>query len=148
MDIMFTFYDNLYGEEEKVWNICYNEILNKWITFYSWVPSYSEAINNIYFSFDRTTSKFITKLGVSNENSEDADGICLSDVIFTPQTLDIESLEQLYRYDKVTDSWNEVLDSKGIIGKLNLKNRNVPSANGQYELYLDFELLEDPYGNF
>jgi hypothetical protein len=99
MDIMFTFYDNLYGEEEKVWNICYNEILNKWITFYSWVPSYSEAINNLYFSFDRTTSKFITKLGVSNENSEDADGICLSECIFTPATLSTSysGSGQLYR---------------------------------------------------
>ena len=43
---MFTFYDNLYGFEEKVWNICYNELLDKWITFYSWVPSYSENIYN------------------------------------------------------------------------------------------------------
>ena len=24
-DVMFTFYDNLYGFEEKVWNICFNE---------------------------------------------------------------------------------------------------------------------------
>jgi hypothetical protein len=84
---MFTFYDNQYGQEEKVWNVCYNEVLNKWITFYSWVPSYSEAINNLYFSFDRTTSKLITKLGVSSELSEDADGICLSEVVFTPQSL-------------------------------------------------------------
>jgi hypothetical protein len=43
---MFTFYDNLHGFEEKVWNICFNEILKKWITFYSWVPSYSENIYN------------------------------------------------------------------------------------------------------
>jgi hypothetical protein len=26
-DVMFTFYDNLYGFEERVWNICYNEKL-------------------------------------------------------------------------------------------------------------------------
>ena len=26
-DVMFTFYDNLYGFEEKVWNLCYNENL-------------------------------------------------------------------------------------------------------------------------
>lgn len=56
-DIMFTFYDNLYGFEEKVWNICYNEITQKFTTFYSWVPSYSANIDNIYFSFDRNTSK-------------------------------------------------------------------------------------------
>lgn len=46
-DIMFTFYNN-----DKVWNLCYNEKLNKFITFYSWCPVYSENINNIFFSFD------------------------------------------------------------------------------------------------
>ena len=45
-DVMFTFYDNLYGFEEKAWNLCYNELQQKWITFYSWVPSYSENISN------------------------------------------------------------------------------------------------------
>ena len=25
-DVMFTFYDNQYGLEEKVWNLCWNEI--------------------------------------------------------------------------------------------------------------------------
>lgn len=74
-DIMFTFYDNLYGFEEKAWNICYNEILGKWITFYSWIPSYSANIDNLYFSFDRNSSKAYSKLGVSTEGSNDADGI-------------------------------------------------------------------------
>ena len=64
-DVMFTFYDNLYGFEEKVWNICYNEILQKWMTFYSWVPSYSENIDNMYFSFDRNTSKQAAKMWTS-----------------------------------------------------------------------------------
>jgi hypothetical protein len=26
-DIMFTFYDDIYKDEEKVWNLCYNELL-------------------------------------------------------------------------------------------------------------------------
>jgi hypothetical protein len=26
-DVMFTFYDNLYGFEEKAWNLCYNELM-------------------------------------------------------------------------------------------------------------------------
>jgi hypothetical protein len=82
-DVMFTFYDNLYGFEEKVWNICYNEVLQKWITFFSWIPSYSENIDNIYFSFDRNTSKWISKLAVSNIKSNNADGIVLSTVEFS-----------------------------------------------------------------
>lgn len=81
-DVMFTFYDNLYGFEEKVWNICYNEVLQKWVTFYSWVPSYSENIDNIFFSFNRNTSKWITKLGMTSKDSTNADGIVLDNVIF------------------------------------------------------------------
>ena len=56
-DVMFTFYDDVYKDEEKVWNLCYNELLGQFITFYSWLPSYSENIDTQYFSFDRNTSK-------------------------------------------------------------------------------------------
>jgi hypothetical protein len=80
-DVMFTFYDNTYGFEEKVWNLCWNELLQKFITFYSWVPSYMENINNIPFSFNRDTSKWIAKLGVSHKESSFADGITLTNVI-------------------------------------------------------------------
>lgn len=61
-DVMFTFYDDINTLEENVWNLCYNEVMQKFITFYSWVPSYSENIDNIFFSFDRNTSKSIAKL--------------------------------------------------------------------------------------
>ena len=67
-DVMFTFYDDLNTLNEKAWNLCYNEILDKFITFYSWIPSYSENIDNIFFSFDRNASKNIlcTSLDYSN----------------------------------------------------------------------------------
>ena len=55
---MFTFYDNLNSVHEKVWNLCWNENFEEFITFYSWLPSYSENIDNIYFSFDRNTIEF------------------------------------------------------------------------------------------
>ena len=61
-DIMFTFYDDINTIEEKAWNLCYNELLGKFMTFYSWVPSFSENIDNIFFSFDRNTSKYVSKL--------------------------------------------------------------------------------------
>lgn len=64
-DIMFTFYDDVNVLEENVWNLCYNEVLNSFVTFYSWIPSYSANIDNIFFSFDRDTSKLITKLSNS-----------------------------------------------------------------------------------
>lgn len=40
-----------------------------------------ENINNIPFSFDRNTSKWIAKLGTSHTESSFADGITLSNVI-------------------------------------------------------------------
>ena len=60
-DVMFTFYDDIDTINERVWNICYNEILDKFITFYSWVPSFSTNIDNIFFSFDRNDSKALAK---------------------------------------------------------------------------------------
>lgn len=77
-DIMFTFYDNYYGLEERAWNICFNELLGKWITFYSWIPSYSASIDNIFFSFDRDSSKAYSKLAVCTKGGNSADGIILS----------------------------------------------------------------------
>lgn len=47
-DVMFTFYN-----DDKQWNLCLNEYLDqKFITFYSWIPSFSENINNTFISFD------------------------------------------------------------------------------------------------
>jgi ABC-type Zn2+ transport system substrate-binding protein/surface adhesin len=40
-----------------------------------------ENINNIPFSFDRNTSKYIAKLGVSHADNSFADGVTLSNVI-------------------------------------------------------------------
>nr|DAG89824.1 MAG TPA: hypothetical protein [Crassvirales sp.] len=62
-------------------------MLDKFITFYSWVPSFMENINNIPFSFNRETSKWIAKLGTSHSTSSFADGITLTNVVFDP-TLD------------------------------------------------------------
>lgn len=45
-DVMFTF---KYGEDK--WHICWNELLEKWVTRYSWFPEFSENINNIFYTF-------------------------------------------------------------------------------------------------
>lgn len=81
-DVMFTFYDDLHGANEVAWNLCWNELQNKWITFYSWIPSFSENIYNQYFSFDRETSKQIAKLAI-NQKSEQHDMIYLDDTVIT-----------------------------------------------------------------
>lgn len=53
-DIMFTFYNN-----DENWNICYNERLDKWATRYSWIPLYSENVNNIYYSLDKKRAEIL-----------------------------------------------------------------------------------------
>lgn len=123
-DVMFTFYDNLYGFEEKVWNLCYNELQQKWITFYSWVPSYSENIYNQYFSFDRNTSKWITKLGISNAGNDFSDGVCLSNNIIP------NNAKSGYR-----------------IGELSLANRTLPEGEG-INTVIYYTLERDNYKNY
>ena len=81
-DVMFTFYykkvkilqkvddcskiigyeiakDPEFGEDEIAWNVCYNEILDKFQTFYSWIPIASANIDNQFYSFDRQCSREI-----------------------------------------------------------------------------------------
>lgn len=123
-DVMFTFYDNLHGFEEKTWNLCYNELLQKWVTFYSWIPSYSENIYNQYFSFDRNTSKWITKLGVSHTGNDFADGITLSNNIIPN--------DGGYGYE---------------IGELTLSNRELPQGKG-ISYKIKYSLQRDNFGNW
>lgn len=103
-DVMFTFYDNLYGIEENVWNICFSEVLGKWITQYSWVPSYSGNIDNIFFSFDRDTSKAIAKLGMTGEQYS------------------ISSIDSEMSGDGIVLD-NIMIQSPGLVGNLNVINR-------------------------
>ena len=77
-DVMFTFYDNLYGTHEKAWNLCWNELLGIFTTFYSWIPSEMQNIDNIPFSFDRDTVKAIGKIGISDHGNDYSSGVTLS----------------------------------------------------------------------
>lgn len=72
-DIMFTFYDQTFNEEEKVWNLCFNEQLNNWVTRYSWSPAFSENLDNTLFTFSRGTCK-VTSMIAKSINSADAIG--------------------------------------------------------------------------
>ena len=80
-DIMFTFYDDIYKDEEKVWNLCFNELLNQFITFYSWIPSYSENIDTQFFSFNRNTSKELTLLEKCNYSISNNSGVLVNNPI-------------------------------------------------------------------
>lgn len=150
-DVMFTFYDNTYGFEEKVWNLCWNELLQKFITFYSWVPSYMENINNIPFSFDRNTSKWVAKLGTSHADNSFADGITLSNNIIENNR---EILNNKFNYDYITTSgeriekeatFTGIIPNYTCIGVLSLSNRTLPDESTNYQITYDIE--HDIYGN-
>ena len=169
-DVMFTFYDNTYGCEEKVWNLCWNELLQKFVTFYSWVPSYMENINNISFSFNRDTSKWIAKLGTSHSDNSFADGITLTNVIIEDsfrnngmavtntmipinyitkhgetKTVYADVSKPISYFDGQT--WRYSADGlPKFIAGLQLSNRVMPDKQVHYRI--DYELLHDPWKNY
>lgn len=155
-DVMFTFYDNLKGFEEKVWNLCWNEMLQKFITFYSWVPSFMSNINNIPFSFNRNTSKWIAKLGISHADNSFSDGITLSNNILennwgvdvdgaSSLSISVEGISSpLLPSEDHRKGWKPTLKDyrKGLIGILGIHGINLPSTNDivykvQYSLERD-----------
>ena len=155
-DVMFTFYDNTYGFEEKVWNLCWNELLQKFITFYSWVPSHMENINNIPFSFNRDTSKWLAKLGTSHTENSFADGITLSNVI-TKNRLDsndyaVDDFKFEFTYITQTGEEKTVVyevadeDRRKFIGVLSLSNRTLPNSQVFYNI--SYNLERDLYSNY
>ena len=96
-DVMFTFYDNLHGVHEKSWNLCWNEILGIFTTFYSWIPSEMQNIDNIPFSFNRDVTKMIGKLGVSNHNNDYSDGVTLSNNVMNIDNYKLDDVNHQFK---------------------------------------------------
>lgn len=119
-DVMFTFYDQKYGFEDKAWNLCYNEITKSFVTFYSWLPSYSANIDNIFFTFDRSISKYIAKLGLNDMMSNSKSGLIVSANI-----LPVNSLGK---------NMNVIMPIKGIY------DRYIPENIGQTKVTLEILL--------
>ena len=119
-DVMFTFYDDLQGDNEVAWNLCWNETMNKFVTFYSWVPSFSENIYNQYFSFDRETSKQIAKLSNGSEIHFSVSG-------------DNKDKLQGVMYDNNNEIGTLIYDA-------NFEGQNLTTS-------YTWELCNDPYGN-
>jgi hypothetical protein len=85
-DVIFTYYNDkpiytdgvITGWEPGLsWSLCYNQVLDKFITFYDWYPVESSNIDNIYFSFDKerfnelTSNDYkpkINKVSIDTEN--------------------------------------------------------------------------------
>ena len=129
-DVMFTFYDNLEGFEERAWNVCFNEATGQWTTFYSWIPSYSENIQNQYFSFDRDTSKKIAKLGISNKDSSFSEE--MSSIIVLDNN--IINVNNKVAIEEETDEGSKITGYFINIGTLSLKG---------YENNASFSLTKD-----
>jgi len=84
---MFTFYDDVYRDEEKVWNLCYNELLGTFVTFYSWIPSYSENIDTQFFTFNRDTSKGLALLNKCSYSIPENHGVLVDSPILDDEKL-------------------------------------------------------------
>ena len=101
-DVMFTFYDTLQGVHEKSWNLCWNEILGIFTTFYSWIPSEMENIDNIPFSFDRDVVKALGKLGVSKHDNDYSDGVTLTNNVISVIEGESEETDNGVVYENAT----------------------------------------------
>ena len=138
-DIMFTFYDDIYKDQEKVWNLCFNEMLDMFVTFYSWVPSYSANIDTQYFSFNRETSKVLTLAGKCNWNIPSNNGILIDSPLIITRTNDLENTNPVIEYDGILHyrSINEILilNSDGTSSKK--VEPNIEESNFSYKLEND-----------
>ena len=157
-DVMFTFYDNLYGLSEKAWNLCWNELLGIFTTFYSWIPSEMQNIDNIPFSFNRDTLKAIGKLGVSKHGNAFSDGITLTnnvlnvtdsgftvaDKTLTMTYLNQQGVECEYEFNNTELS--KVTNDSKFIGFLHLDNRVLLDEKVPYAI--KYELQRDRQYNF
>lgn len=87
-DVMFTFYNG-----DNKWNLCYNEYQQSFQTFYDWIPSYSENIDNVFFTLNLQDVKntLITDYsdGLLSSNEDGNDLINIDDNI----TLEISHQE-------------------------------------------------------
>ena len=117
-DVMFTFYDDVYKDEEKVWNLCFNELLNEFVTFYSWVPSYSENIDTQFFTFNRNTSKWLSLLAKSNYNIPTNHGILLDSPV-----CNLNSLPMVY-YSPQLDQAVTIKNQDGTTKSLQTQTKN------------------------
>lgn len=145
-DVMFTFYDDIHGADEVAWNLCWNEEQNQFVTFYSWIPSFSENIYNTYFSFDRETSKQIGLLAQSSNERTDNE-IYLSNSVMTEDNDVIGEIKHNFdknicdiKYELLPDAYNnQSLFTLSDDGKL--------SYNNGYESYLIRKNIDIRYDN-
>jgi hypothetical protein len=86
-DVMFTFVDITNGTKEVKWSLCYNEVMQTWITRFSWMPLASADIENVYFTFNREDARILALVGMTIAGNPASVGIVLDNaVIADPNT--------------------------------------------------------------
>ena len=149
-DIMFTFYDDVYKDEEKVWNLCYNEILGQFITFYSWIPSYSENIDTQFFTFNRNTSKYLSLLNKCNYNIPENTGVLVDIPVLSSWN---SSATLYYRDVDITGkAYTTVINSDGTsynreVSVDAINDESNPLRNGLVT-EITFRIERDHWGNW
>lgn len=150
-DIMFTFYDDVYQDEEKVWNLCYNELLGEFITFYSWVPSFSENIDTKFFSFNRNTSKYLALLNKNNYAIPENTGVLVGNPVITLSENDTEIKIDLY-YETLNKSQvinYTIQNEDGTTITKTISKDGKEGESGRYFLEnIKFKLEKDHWHNY
>ena len=149
-DVMFTFYNDAENEE---WNICYNERLDKWATRYSWIPLYSDNVNNIYYSLDKKRAEVLAHI---YDNINATVGIVVQDANsslwnFNNETHQMHiqakgySLFQYYRFNggKVKSSY---IDDNGVEQFIDL-NIDLSADSGRWSANTIYQEQGDEAGN-
>lgn len=152
-DIMFTFYNG-----DVKWNLCFNELLNTFVTLYSWYPSFSANINNIFLSFDlEDTRNIVNDAHYQNNyksyinNNEEGYNNKLPQTIQEVENATIFSLAYSSKSIQLFDSWfwedNKyfILETKSENGefsytlKYNVKYADeiIKLKSGMIRLYID-----------
>ena len=111
-DVMFTFYD-----DDKCWNLCYNERIDKFTTRYTWTPLLSENIQNSFVSIDRDT---VETYAIMAKNMEKGKG-----KLYFPNP----------KLDYSTEAWGNKI-FKGFVGNYET------TKNGEFVLDKDGNKIE------
>lgn len=91
-------------EEGTVWSLCYNEVLQKWTTFYDWYPVESCNVDNIFFTFDQEQidsvydqkNELIERVNIDPSKNSNIIGPSISNKYFIDKTF--TNKVEIYRY--------------------------------------------------
>ena len=150
-DVIFTFYDDIYEDEEKAWSLCFNEMLDIFVTFYSWIPSYSENIDTKFFTFDRDTAKSLSLLSKCNYNIPENTGVLIDSPVVNDSLESEDKIAELYYVTKEKSSNVNytVVNEDGTTSQKSISVNNSKEEDGHYIMKgISFTLEKDHWKNY